>query len=189
MGVACRELVHQPLLLPFAFSVVGTVSLAWVFWACASRLTVFSVARMYSEASYLLCPRFTVPEYYCSRARLRLRLAYSKWHRSSPPLSQQRGGLHPSADTVLLWPPTALIVQAGTKADSNIVQPRQTVLVYLVHRPVHMACSDRLRHGAASSKAGWPKHSAVQRATAVSAQPWPLLAHPHPHPPSLPHPA
>lgn len=43
LGVACRELVHQPLLLPFAFLVVGTVSLAWDFLdVCASRLILVS---------------------------------------------------------------------------------------------------------------------------------------------------
>ncbi|KAH8124481.1 hypothetical protein LI328DRAFT_156204 [Trichoderma asperelloides] len=38
-----------------------------------------------------------------------------------------------------------------------IAQARRQAAIRLVH----MACSERLRHGAASSEAGWPKHSAA----------------------------
>ncbi|EHK40623.1 hypothetical protein TRIATDRAFT_286253 [Trichoderma atroviride IMI 206040] len=92
----------------------------------------------------------------------------AKWHRSSPPHSQQRGGLHPKHRY------SAPVAAHGSACTSRY--PRQMAVSYRQDRrclytprtyrsPVHMACSGRLRHGAASSKAGWPKHSAVQRSS------------------------
>lgn len=193
LGVACRELVHQPLLLqyPFAFLAVGTVSsLAW-FSGLVYSSSYLSVARMYSEAPfYLLCPRFTVPEYYCSRARLRPRLASSQ-SGTDPALltAARRIASQAQIQTVQCScgrPRLCLYKLVGTQGRwQYLLLP----LLYRTgqtdsactpciprHSPVHMACSERLRHGAASSKAGWPKHSAVQLSystcTAVSAQPW-----------------
>lgn len=176
----------------FAFLAVGTVSsLAW-FSGLVCSSSYLSVARMYSEAPfYLLCPRFTVPEYYCSRARLRPRLASSQ-SGTDPALltAARRIASQAQIQTVQCScgrPRLCLYKLVGTQGRWQYL-----LLVPLLYRtgqtdsactpciprhsPVHMACSERLRHGAASSKAGWPKHSAVQLSystcTAVSAQPW-----------------
>jgi hypothetical protein len=168
----------------------------------------FSVARMYSEAPFflnLLCPRFTVPEYYCSRARLRLRLAYvAKWHRSSPPHGSSAEDCIPSRDTVRYSAPVAAHGSAGTSrylrfSARTRISCRQGVQRRVARSPrasTYRVVSSTWHAPSVSDTvqrtarlAGPNTVASNGRPTAVSAQPWPLLAHPHPHPPSLPHPA